>query len=328
MTVFAGHRVVRDRRLPSHNGRSLPSQCYVPARDVGVTRHQQEFPDSRPIPVLPLTCDRHGWDDGSWAFPWASHPTDQEPATHATAGTRSNTTRSYAFDIRRTSFTSSLTTCDFRVATTPTGRTEASPTPDPCDHCPIRLPSQQPSHAYASTDTTDSAGSSTNTSTPLDQHGCHSRHPQPQKHSPNNRAKPVVDTSGCPNQRFPFRPGHSVLDAANAAGSRPAAVVRRGRVRHVPGAGAVRRLRDRHRGECSPSMNWPPGAPGLPDSAHRGPGDQPVGLLERAPERPWRVGARSAILRGNARDFGEESRHDRPGRTDPRPADSQTGERA
>jgi hypothetical protein len=113
MTVFADHRVVRGRRLPSHNGRSLPSQCYVPARDVDVTRHQQEFPDSRPIPVLPLTCDRHGWDDGPWAFPWASHPTDQEPATHATVGTRSNTTRSYAFDIRRTSFTSSLTTCDF-----------------------------------------------------------------------------------------------------------------------------------------------------------------------------------------------------------------------
>jgi hypothetical protein len=91
MTVFAGHRVVRGRRLPSHNGRSLPSRPYSPTRDVGVTRHQQEFPDSRPIPVLPLTCDRHGWNGGPWAFPWASHPTDQEPATHATVGTRSNT---------------------------------------------------------------------------------------------------------------------------------------------------------------------------------------------------------------------------------------------
>jgi hypothetical protein len=91
MTVFAGHRVVRSRRLPPHNGRSLPPRHYGPTRDVGVTRHQQEFPDSRPIPVLPLTCDRHGWDDGPWAFPWASHPTDQEPATHATVGTRSNT---------------------------------------------------------------------------------------------------------------------------------------------------------------------------------------------------------------------------------------------
>src|SRR6266540_3756472 len=91
MTVFAGHRVVRSRRLPPPNGRSLPPRHCVPTRDVDVTRHQQEFPDSRPIPVLPLTCDRHGRDDGPWAFPWASHPTDQEPDTHATAGTRSNT---------------------------------------------------------------------------------------------------------------------------------------------------------------------------------------------------------------------------------------------
>src|SRR5213075_1183791 len=102
-----------------------------PTRDVDVTRHQQEFPDSRPIPVLPLTCDRHGWDDGPWAFPWASHPTDQEPATHATVGTRSNTTRSYVLDIRRTSFTSSLTTCDFvsqqPPPPTPGSRTASSP---------------------------------------------------------------------------------------------------------------------------------------------------------------------------------------------------------
>ena len=91
MTVFAGHRVVRGRRPPPHNGRSLPPRHCFPTRDVDVTRHQQEFPDSRPIPVLPLACDRHGWDNGPWAFPWASHPTDQEPATHATVGTRSNT---------------------------------------------------------------------------------------------------------------------------------------------------------------------------------------------------------------------------------------------
>src|SRR6266550_2735064 len=39
MTVFAGHRVVRGRRLPPHNGRSLPPRYRVPARDVGVTRH-------------------------------------------------------------------------------------------------------------------------------------------------------------------------------------------------------------------------------------------------------------------------------------------------
>ena len=36
---------------------------------VDVTRHQQGFPDSRPIPVLPLACGRHGWSGGPWAFP-------------------------------------------------------------------------------------------------------------------------------------------------------------------------------------------------------------------------------------------------------------------
>jgi hypothetical protein len=123
MTVFAGHRVVRDRRLPPHNGRSLPPRHCVPARDVDVTRHQQEFPDSRPIPVLPLTCDRPGWDDGPWAFPWASHPTDQEPATHATVGTRSNTDPEL-----RHRHTSSLLhelthNVRLRVATTNIGRT-------------------------------------------------------------------------------------------------------------------------------------------------------------------------------------------------------------
>jgi hypothetical protein len=67
--VFTGHRPIRDRRLPSLNGRSLAPQHSYPTRDVSVTRHQREFPDSRPIPVLPLTCDRHGWDGGPWAYP-------------------------------------------------------------------------------------------------------------------------------------------------------------------------------------------------------------------------------------------------------------------
>ena len=67
--VSAGHRVVRGRRLPPLNGRFLPSRHSHPARDVDVTRHQQGFPDSRPIPVLPLACGRHGWSGGPWAFP-------------------------------------------------------------------------------------------------------------------------------------------------------------------------------------------------------------------------------------------------------------------
>jgi hypothetical protein len=77
-----------------------------------MTRHRREFPGSRPIPVLPLTCDRHGWDSGPWAYPQAPHPTDHEPATHAAVGTGRTQTRSYVFDISRTSSTSSLNTCD------------------------------------------------------------------------------------------------------------------------------------------------------------------------------------------------------------------------
>jgi transposase len=67
--VFAGRRPVRGRRLPPLSGRSLAPRYNDPARDVPVTRHQQGFPDSRPVPVLPLTCDRHGWSSGPWAFP-------------------------------------------------------------------------------------------------------------------------------------------------------------------------------------------------------------------------------------------------------------------
>ena len=67
--VFAGRRPIRGRRLPPLNGRPLAPRYTSPARDVSVTRHQQGFPDSRPVPVLPLTCDRHGRDGGPRAFP-------------------------------------------------------------------------------------------------------------------------------------------------------------------------------------------------------------------------------------------------------------------
>src|SRR5262249_10572529 len=50
ITVFAGHRSLRSRRLPPLNGRSLAPRTYYPTRDVLLTRHQQEFPDTRPIP--------------------------------------------------------------------------------------------------------------------------------------------------------------------------------------------------------------------------------------------------------------------------------------
>src|SRR5262249_62110253 len=67
--VFTGHRVLRGRRLPPLNGRSLAPRNSYPTRDVWVTRHQRKFPGSRPIPVLPRTCGHHGWIGGPWAFP-------------------------------------------------------------------------------------------------------------------------------------------------------------------------------------------------------------------------------------------------------------------
>ncbi len=62
-------RTIRGRRLPPLNGWSLPPRRHNPARSVNLTRHQQEFPGSRPIPVLPLTCGHHDWSSGPWAFP-------------------------------------------------------------------------------------------------------------------------------------------------------------------------------------------------------------------------------------------------------------------
>jgi hypothetical protein len=62
-------RSIRGRRLPPLNGWSLPPRRHNPARSVNLTRHQQEFPGSRAIPVLPLTCGHHGWSSGPWAFP-------------------------------------------------------------------------------------------------------------------------------------------------------------------------------------------------------------------------------------------------------------------
>jgi len=53
----------------------------------------------------------------------------------------------------------------------------------------------------------------------------------------------MAGTSG-----FPFRPGRSVLDAADAVGLDLPQSCGERRVRHVPGAGAVWRPRDRHPG--------------------------------------------------------------------------------
>jgi hypothetical protein len=150
---------------PCHPGATIP------ARDVDVTRHQQEFPDSRPIPVLPLACDRHGWDGGPWAFPWASHPTDQEPATHATVGTRSNTNPEL-----RLRHTSSLLhelthNVRLRVATTSIGRTRASQAPGHCIRCPRRSPTRTRSPSWTYDGINDSAESSTSTNMRLELRG-------------------------------------------------------------------------------------------------------------------------------------------------------------
>ena len=119
---ITSHRYVRGRRLPPLNGRSLSPRYNYPTRDVRLTRHQQEFPGSRPVPALPLACDRHGWDSDPWAFPQAPHPTDQEPATRAAVGTGRTPTCSYVFDISRTSSDVLTHYVRLRVATSTTTR--------------------------------------------------------------------------------------------------------------------------------------------------------------------------------------------------------------
>ena len=75
-----------DRRLPPPSGRSLPPRYHHPPRDAFLTRHQQGFTGvrpSRPFPS-PVVPRRNG---DPWAYPWASHPAEQDPAAHARAGT-------------------------------------------------------------------------------------------------------------------------------------------------------------------------------------------------------------------------------------------------
>jgi len=93
-----------------------PSATF-PTRDVRLTKHQREFPGSRPIPVLSLACGHHGWGGGPWAFPQAPHPTDQEPATHVAVGTGRTQPVATSSTYAEPPTTSSLTTCDLDVAT-------------------------------------------------------------------------------------------------------------------------------------------------------------------------------------------------------------------
>ena len=88
--VSAGHRWIRGRRLPPLNGRSLPPRHYSPARDVGMTRHQQGFPGSRPSGPSP-----HLWPP--WlarrplGFPVSSAPSRPGTGHARHGGDRSNT---------------------------------------------------------------------------------------------------------------------------------------------------------------------------------------------------------------------------------------------
>ena len=125
--VLIDHRGVRGRRLPLRNGQPLSPRHSNPTRDVVITRHRQEFPDSRPIPVLPLTCDHHGWDSGPWAFPRASHPADLEPAAHVAVGTGRAQTCSYVLDISRPSSTKLTHYVRPRVATPSINARPATP---------------------------------------------------------------------------------------------------------------------------------------------------------------------------------------------------------
>jgi len=89
--VFAGRRPIRGRRLPPLSGRSLAPRYNDPARDVSVTRHQQGFPDSRPVPVLPLTCEPPWLERRPSGFPVSSAPSRSGTGHARHGGDRSNT---------------------------------------------------------------------------------------------------------------------------------------------------------------------------------------------------------------------------------------------
>jgi hypothetical protein len=59
---------------------SLSPRHYIPTRRVMLTRHHQGFPDSHPIPSLPLTCGP--WTgQGPLGFPMSSAPGRYRPRT-------------------------------------------------------------------------------------------------------------------------------------------------------------------------------------------------------------------------------------------------------
>jgi hypothetical protein len=65
------------RRLPLRSG-SPCTPPYVPSTRLRLTRHQPRVHACSPVRSS-LACGRPDGTGRPWAFPWASHPADQEP---------------------------------------------------------------------------------------------------------------------------------------------------------------------------------------------------------------------------------------------------------
>jgi hypothetical protein len=110
-TVSTRPRRVRDRRLPHHNGTSLPARHHTPTQAADLTRHHQGFPVSRPLPSLPLACDPRPVR-GPLGFPASFTPSRYRPRM-SRWGQVTDTTRGHVADIAPTSTQRNpLTTCD------------------------------------------------------------------------------------------------------------------------------------------------------------------------------------------------------------------------
>jgi len=104
-----------DRRLPLHCGQSLHPAPASHRAGLCLTRHQRGFTQFT-RPVFPSPAAARMERAAASAFPRASHPADQEPATHARVGTGQrartwNYTLNITFGLILQSC-SSLTTCD------------------------------------------------------------------------------------------------------------------------------------------------------------------------------------------------------------------------
>jgi hypothetical protein len=124
-------KIAMTRTLRAMTERRDPYDCLIDA----VIAWESLFPDSRPLPVLPLACGHPGWDSGPWALPRASHPARQEPATHVTAGTSRVLASSHVPGISQTSSNEFTHNLGLRVATEVSPRTPSLPPPGPPGGC-------------------------------------------------------------------------------------------------------------------------------------------------------------------------------------------------